>query len=56
MESAGAFIGIERFTGLCGELVALASTGATEGAAGLLSEIEAKYIRVKPVLRRWLGR
>lgn len=55
MKSGGVFIGIGRFAGLCRELEALALTGDTAGAAGLVSEIEAEYVRVEQDLRRRLG-
>jgi len=55
MKSSGAFIGIARFTGLCRKLGALALTGDTAGAAGLVSEIEAEYARVEQGLRRRLA-
>lgn len=56
MKSGGVFIGIGCFAGLCRELEALALTGDTAGAAGLISEIEAEFARVEQDLRRRLGR
>ncbi|NLI12243.1 MAG: Hpt domain-containing protein [Peptococcaceae bacterium] len=56
MKSGGVFIGIGRFAGLCRELEALALTGDTAGAGGLVSEIEAEYARVEQDLWRRLGR
>ena len=55
MKSAGAFIGIDRFTDLCLEMEALASAGDTAGAAELLTEIEAEYVRVEKELQHRQG-
>ena len=51
LRSAGTFIGIGRFTGLCRELAALTSVGSSVGADELLSEIEAEYVRVQQDLK-----
>ncbi|BAF60566.1 hypothetical protein PTH_2385 [Pelotomaculum thermopropionicum SI] len=56
MKWGGAFIGVGRFAGLCRELEVLALTGGIAGAAGLLSEIEAEYVRVEQDLWQRLGR
>lgn len=55
LKSAGAFIGIVRFTGLCREMETLASAGDTAGAAELLAAIAAEYVRAEEDLKRWPG-